>query len=133
MIPLRKIFLILFLPFASRAFCQFPDSFLIDSLSGKFIKSLRLDGKEEIFLHTNKSFYRAGEDRFRAYCINTLSHKIMQQSKSLFVDLVSDQDSLVSQIMLNMVYLNWMVSSTCPQLGRGGILAQSLYPATNHA
>ena len=102
MIPLRKIFLILFLPFASRAFCQFPDSFLIDSLSGKFIKSLRLDGKEEIFLHTNKSFYRAGEEIwFRAYCINTLSHKIMQQSKSLFVDLVSDQDSLVSQIMLN--------------------------------
>jgi hypothetical protein len=74
----------------------------LDTLALEFIKSIRKEDKEKIFVQTNKEFYAAGEDIWlRAYCLGALSLKVMQQSKSLFVDLVNESDSLVSQVMLN--------------------------------
>jgi hypothetical protein len=70
-------------------------------LASDFTNSIR-DDKERVFVQTNKWFYTAGEDIWlRAYCINALSHKVMRKSKSLFVDVVNDRDSLVGQILLN--------------------------------
>jgi hypothetical protein len=99
---LKKI--IYFLSFLSsiKAFSQTPSFVSIDSLAGRFVKSIRFEYKEKIFLHTDKWFYVAGEElRFRAYCINALSHKISRRSKTVFVDLVDDRDSSVSRLFLN--------------------------------
>ncbi|HLY70493.1 MAG TPA: hypothetical protein VKR53_12245 [Puia sp.] len=115
------------------------------SLASDFTKSIRVD-KEKFFVQTNKWYYTAGEDIWlRAYCINALSHQVMRKSKSLFVDVVNDQDSLVSQIMLNNGLLRldgritlpstlpegyyWLRAYTRDQLNQDpdGIYVQGLY------
>ena len=74
----------------------------IDTLAGRFIKELRLDTKEKIFVQTNKWFYVAGEELWlKAYVINELSHKYYSQSKTLYVDLVNDKDTAIAQLLLN--------------------------------
>jgi hypothetical protein len=74
----------------------------LDTLASGFIKYIGKDDKEKVFVQTDKSIYSAGDDVWlRAYCIGSLSHKVMRESKSLFVDLVNDRDSLIDLIMLN--------------------------------
>lgn len=74
----------------------------LDTLVSDFITSVRRKDKEKIFVQTDKWFYAAGEDIWlRAYCIGSLSHKVMRQSKTMFVDLVNDRDSLVGLTLLN--------------------------------
>ena len=74
----------------------------VDTLAGSFIRELRQDTKEKIFVQTNKWFYTAGEELWlKAYIINSLSHKYYSKSKTLYVDLVNDKDTAVAQLLLN--------------------------------
>ena len=74
----------------------------VDTLAGSFIRELRHDTKEKIFVQTNKWFYTAGEQLWlKAYIINSLSHKYYSKSKTLYVDLVNDKDTAVAQLLLN--------------------------------
>jgi len=96
----RNIFWI-FLLMSFFSFCQtqFND---LDNLAGKLIRGLRSDLAENIFIHTDKSVYNAGETIwFNAYLINKVSHKISHQSKIVFVDLVNDKDSVINQLILD--------------------------------
>lgn len=78
----------------------------IDSLGGSFIRDIRNNNEEKIFVQTDKWFYIAGENiRFKAYCINAVSHKIFRRSKIVFADLVNEQDSVVDREILNNEYL----------------------------
>ena len=78
---------------------QFND---LDTLAGRLIKSLRSDIAENIFIHTDKSVYKAGETVwFNAYVVNKISHRISHQSKAVFIDLVNEKDSVINQLVLD--------------------------------
>ncbi|HLY70745.1 MAG TPA: Plug domain-containing protein [Puia sp.] len=74
----------------------------IDALAGQFIKYIRTTDKEKIIVLTDKMFYASGENIWlKAWCLNSLSNKIVHKSKNLFIDLVDDKDSLISQLLFN--------------------------------
>ena len=98
----KKIISLLLLFWAIQAQSQTIKITSIDSFAGQFIKNLRTDTAEEIQVQTDKKFYTTGETIwFKAYCLNRISHKIYSHSKTLFVDLVNEQDSVISQLLLN--------------------------------
>ncbi len=73
-----------------------------DSLAGRFIKDLRTDTREKLFVQTNKWFYVAGEELwFKAWIVNALSQKYYSHSKTLFADLVDENDTAVAQLLFN--------------------------------
>jgi hypothetical protein len=80
-----------------------PSSFnTLDSIAGRFIKDLRKHPTEKILMHTDRWFYDAGETIwFKAYSLNAYSNRPVHLSKNLFVDLVNDKDSVISQVLLN--------------------------------
>ncbi len=74
----------------------------IDSLAGRFIKNLRKEYSEKLLVQTNKQIFIAGEDLWlKAWLINHLSHKYYKHSQTLYVDLVNEKDSTVSNLLLN--------------------------------
>ncbi|HVX49035.1 MAG TPA: TonB-dependent receptor plug domain-containing protein, partial [Chitinophagaceae bacterium] len=73
-----------------------------DSLAGDFVKSIRSRDKEKIILQTDRKVYAAGEQVwFKAFLLHSLDNRLDTMSKNLFVDLVSDSDKVVSQLVLN--------------------------------
>ena len=73
-----------------------------DSLAGRFISDVRAGTTEKIFVQTNKNIFVAGEELwFKAWIVNSLSHKYFSHSKTLFVDLVNEKDIAVAQLLLN--------------------------------
>ncbi|HEY4874267.1 MAG TPA: hypothetical protein VIH86_01725, partial [Puia sp.] len=75
----------------------------IDALAGQFIKYIRSADKEKIIVLTDKMFYASGENLWlKAWCLNSLSNKLIHKSKNLFVDLVDDRDSVISQLLFNL-------------------------------
>jgi hypothetical protein len=73
-----------------------------DALIGRFTRAMESDTREKISVHTDKWVYVAGETIwFKAYCQYQISQKLSRLSKTLFVDLVSDKDSIVGQLLLN--------------------------------
>lgn len=74
----------------------------IDSLAGRFIKNLRKEYSEKLLVQTNKQVFIVGEDLWlKAWLINHLSHKYYKHSQTLYVDLVNEKDSAVSNLLLN--------------------------------
>jgi len=74
----------------------------LDALAGQFIKYIRSDTKERVFVTTDKTFYAAGETIWlKAWCLDSLSNRPVQQSKNLFLDLVDNNDSVISQLLFN--------------------------------
>ena len=73
-----------------------------DSLAGRFIADLRAGTTEKIFAQTNKNIFLAGEELwFKAWIVNSLSHKYFSHSKTLYADLVNEKDDAVAQLLLN--------------------------------
>lgn len=73
-----------------------------DSLAGRFISDLRAGTTEKVFVQTNKNIFVAGEELwFKAWVLNSLSHKYFTHSKTLYADLVNEKDSAVTQLLLN--------------------------------
>ncbi|MEY2646083.1 MAG: hypothetical protein RL158_59, partial [Bacteroidota bacterium] len=74
----------------------------IDSLAGRFIKNLRKEYSEKLLVQTNKQVFIVGEELWlKAWPINHLSHKYYKHSQTLYVDLVNEKDSAVSNLLLN--------------------------------
>jgi hypothetical protein len=74
----------------------------LDDLAGKFVKYVRADRKEKLIVLTDKSFYSVGETIWlKAWCLDSLSNRFVYLSKNLFVDLVNDKDSVISQLLFN--------------------------------
>jgi hypothetical protein len=74
----------------------------LDSLAGQFIKYIRSTNGEKAFVITDKEFYVAGEKiLLKALCFDSTSNKITYKSKNLFIDLVNNSDSVISQLLLN--------------------------------
>ena len=74
----------------------------LDSLSGKLMSEIRKQGKPKAWLVTDKSICKPGETIwFRAYLLNSASNKITHPNTYLFVDLVNDNDSVISSVLLD--------------------------------
>ncbi|HLX92990.1 MAG TPA: Plug domain-containing protein [Puia sp.] len=74
----------------------------LDALAGKFVKEIRANERERILLLTDKKFYAAGENLWlKAWCLGTVTNKVISRSKNLYVDLVDDHDSAISQLLFN--------------------------------
>ena len=74
----------------------------IDSLAGRFIKNLRKEYSEKLLVQTNKQVFIVGEELWlKAWLINHLSHKYYKHSQTLYVDLVNEKDSAISNLLLN--------------------------------
>ena len=98
---LKSIFILsfLFLALLSNAQTNIENT---DSLAGRFISDLRAGTTEKLMVQTNKNIFAAGEELwFKAYIINSLSHKYFSHSKTLYVDLVNEKDSAIAQLLLN--------------------------------
>jgi hypothetical protein len=75
----------------------------MDSLARQFVNYIRSEKKEKIIVLTDKSFYLAGETMWlKAWCLDAVSNHFARISKNLFVDLVDDRDSVVSQLLFNL-------------------------------
>src|ERR1700722_1707197 len=74
----------------------------LDSLAGRFVRHIRSDKKEKLIILTDKTFYLAGENIWlKAWCLDSLSNRFLIASKNLYVDLVNDKDSVISQLLFN--------------------------------
>jgi hypothetical protein len=74
----------------------------LDSVAHHFMEHVVSGRKEKIVVITDKAFYVAGETIWlRAWCIDSLSDRLIAKSKNLFVDLVDDRDSVVNQLLFN--------------------------------
>ncbi len=74
----------------------------LDSLAGKYIRSLRSHAEERVYLQTDRPVYRAGElVFFKAFVVNAVSGKPSRQSNLLFVELVDERDSIRNRFLLN--------------------------------
>src|ERR1700722_10718965 len=75
----------------------------MDSLARQFVNYIRSEKKEKVIVLTDKSFYLAGETIWlKAWCLDAVSNHFARISKNLFVDLVDDHDSVVSQLLFNL-------------------------------
>jgi hypothetical protein len=74
----------------------------IDELAGKFVTYVRDGRKEKLIVVTDKSFYTAGESIWlKSWCLDSLSNRFIYLSKTMFVDLVDDKDSVISHLLFN--------------------------------
>lgn len=74
----------------------------LDKLAGNFIRNIRKNPEEKLFVGTDKWFYSAGENIwFKVFMIDAVSLRPIHEGKNLFLDLVNDKDSVVSQVLLN--------------------------------
>jgi hypothetical protein len=102
MVRVSGLLLILLASMLTKAFGQIPSESVLDTLTGVFIGSINDADREKVFVQTDRWNYLAGDDVWlRAWCIGNLTHKPLLRSRSLFVDVVNDRDSVVALIMLN--------------------------------
>lgn len=74
----------------------------LDSFSGKFITAIRSQEQQRVSIVTDKSIYVNGESVwFKAFLLNSISQKINNKSKFLFVDLVDEKDSVIKIVILD--------------------------------
>jgi TonB-dependent Receptor Plug Domain len=75
----------------------------MDSLAGHFMRYVKSDNTEKVFILTDKAFYGTGETMWlKAWCLASLSNRYIHKSKTLFVDLVDDKDSVINQLVFNL-------------------------------
>jgi hypothetical protein len=88
--------------FASASFAQTNPQEKLDSFSAQFITSIRTHERQRIILTTDKSVYIDGDAIwFKAFLINSISGKINNDSRFLYVDLVNDKDSVIKTVILD--------------------------------
>src|SRR5580704_5253615 len=74
----------------------------LDKLAGNFIRNIRKNPEEKLFVGTDKWFYSAGENIwFKVFMLDAVSLRHIHEGKNLFLDLVNDKDSVISQALLN--------------------------------
>ena len=74
----------------------------LDSLAEKLVGKIRAGLKEKVFFQTDKRIYSTGERvLFKTFVTDSLSSKITNQSKILFVDLIDERDAIKARVILN--------------------------------
>ena len=102
MLTTRKFLLLLFLFTGSRAYNQLTQLSEIDDLSGSLINKIRKSSSEKIFVQTDRHLYNTGEKIwFKVFCLSSLTGKPVYSSKTLFIDIVNNRDSVICQSLLH--------------------------------
>ncbi len=74
----------------------------LDSLAEKLVNKLRANLKEEVLFQTDKRIYSTGERvLFKTFITDSLSNRITNESKILFVDLIDERDAVKAHVILN--------------------------------
>lgn len=74
----------------------------LDSFTGKLITAIRLQAKPRAVLTTDKSVFNAGETIwFNTFLLNTVSGRVHTKTKYLFVDLVNEDDNVITSVLLD--------------------------------
>jgi len=74
----------------------------VESIAAPLIKNLRQSNKEKVFIYSDKKIYAPGESIwFKAFVVDSLNNRITYKNKTLYVDLVDDKDSVISQLLLH--------------------------------
>ncbi len=74
----------------------------INELAGHFVKNIQDDNKEKIIFQTDRKVYATGEKVwFKAFLVKALNDKLDTASKNLYVDLVNDEDRVMTKLVLN--------------------------------
>lgn len=73
----------------------------INTIAEKLNQKFRDASKETFLIQTSKNIYQEGETIwFTIFVTDSLTGKLIKKSKNLYVDLVTDQDSAVKQLLL---------------------------------
>ena len=68
----------------------------------EFSTVIRKQEKQQAYLVTDKSVFRAGETIwFKAFLLNAFSQRLYAKSRFLFVDLVNEKDSIINSVILD--------------------------------
>src|SRR5580658_3139080 len=79
----------------------------LNTLTEKFIKTINNDNREKILFQTDRKIYAAGEKIwFKAFLLHQSNNTLDTASKNLFVDIVTDKDSTISKLALNVTGFN---------------------------
>ena len=81
------------------------DDFLTEyEIAERFEQQLELYPQEKIHLHTDRDFYVPGEKIwFKAYVVDAQSHTYPTKSQYVYLDLISQSDTLVRRIMSGLI------------------------------
>jgi len=94
-------FFLLALLFATVVSAQEQNMNLLDSISARLVTQIRNSDKQQILLSKDRSVYAAGETIwFRTFLRNAYSGKLINTGKAIFIDLVNDNDSLITNVLL---------------------------------
>src|ERR1700709_104952 len=100
--PYKIVLLSLCTLFCISLFGQDKPDILLQTFLGDFSNTIRKHDKQQSYLVTDKSVFRAGETIwFKAFLLNAISQRTFTKSRFLFVDLVNDKDSVVNTIILD--------------------------------
>ena len=81
----------------------------MESITASLITKLRQKDKEHILLQTDKKIYAQGETIwFKAFIVDSLKNRVTYNNKILYVDLVNDKDSVISELLLHADILRWL-------------------------
>ena len=98
---IRRFLPAIFVYLSCSSFAQDGNSKL-DSVSAQLISAIRLRQTEQSFIVTDKSLYKAGESVWlRVFLLRGASQKLSRLSKNLFLDLVNEDDSVLSTLLLD--------------------------------
>ena len=90
------LFLLLYsaLSFEHPLFCQNE----LDSISTGLIRKYEKSPSEIIYIQTSKDIYETGEDLwFKAYQLDSRNHSLSAESKTLYLQVLNDKDSIIWQ------------------------------------
>ncbi|MEP6682470.1 MAG: hypothetical protein ABJA35_04385 [Parafilimonas sp.] len=97
---LKKLFFLVFLP----AFAKSQENNItnIDNVSYTLIKNLRSINAEKILLQTNKKIFAPKQTIwFKAFEVDSLTGKLTNKSRLLYVDLINEKDVVIKHSILN--------------------------------
>lgn len=76
----------------------------LDSFSARFVTAMRTHEQQKVFMATDKSVYTNGESIWlKAFLVNSISGKLNNSSRFLFVDLVDNKDDVIKTLLLDAV------------------------------
>jgi len=107
------IFLIVF-------FCSFSPVLMAQQVKENLITQLKAYPQEKIHVHTDRDYYVPGEKIwFKAYVVDAHSHQHQTESRYVYAELISPEDTLVSRVMIaqtdSMFYGHLPLSALIPE------------------
>lgn len=93
---MKKLSIVLILSFLCLAFSY--NNGLKSLILNKLSKYSAEQYPEKVYIQTDKPYYTAGESIwFNTYLVNGVTHKVSEKSKVIYVELINEKDSIISE------------------------------------